>query len=379
MARRTGFDPISIPPRPKEAQILPIRLLFRLPLLSQFLLLHGRPGLVLDELLLRLVHVRLSHGAIFLFLFAHDFEIGSPNAFGWMCLTGRDSCTLPPFQIRHETPLKVVRSPSHAQQELRRVRSRIVLVPTMGALHAGHFALLREGRRLAGRNGTLVASIFVNPLQFGPREDFSHYPRPMARDQEICRTAGVNLLFAPKEFYASDHSTFIEETALSAGLCGASRPGHFRGVCTVVLKLFHLLRPEIALFGEKDYQQLAIMRRMTRDLDLDIRIVGVPIVREPDGLAFSSRNRYLSPDERASAPLLHRALVSAAQAKGESPARLRQRVRRVLAGSGHARIDYVEVVDPDTLAPLRQTQPRMLMAAAVFFGTTRLIDNILIS
>lgn len=293
---------------------------------------------------------------------------------------GGGSCTAPAFRLIHDETVKTLRSPSQARAALLSARGRIVLVPTMGALHDGHLALLREGRRLAGRQGTLVASIFVNPLQFGPREDFSRYPRPAARDRALCRETGVDLLFAPSPaaMYEPDFSTFVEELSLSTGLCGASRPGHFRGVCTVVLKLFNLLRPEVGVFGEKDWQQMAIIRRMVRDLDLPVRIVGVPTVREPDGLALSSRNRYLTSSERAEAPELRAALLAAAARAGESPGRLRQQVRRALAKKTDARIDYVEVVDPGTLATLKKRQPRMLIAAAVYFGTTRLIDNVLV-
>jgi pantoate--beta-alanine ligase len=174
-------------------------------------------------------------------------------------------------------------------------KNRRILVPTMGALHAGHVSLIRLARKNAGRNGEVVVSIFVNPLQFEPGSDFSRYPRPESADEEICRAEGVDLIFRPlpDEIYFTDRSTFVEETALSERLCGASRPGHFRGVCTVVAKLFHLLAPAAALFGEKDFQQLAIIRRMVRDLDFPVEIIAGPTIREADGLALSSRNQYL--------------------------------------------------------------------------------------
>ena len=190
-------------------------------------------------------------------------------------------------------------------------KNRRVLVPTMGALHAGHVSLIRLARKNAGPDGEVVVSIFVNPLQFEPGSDFSRYPRPESADEEICRAEGVNKIFRPlpDEVYFTDRSTFVEETALSERLCGASRPGHFRGVCTVVTKLFHLLAPAAAFFGEKDFQQLAIIRRTVRDLDFPVEIISGPTVREADGLALSSRNQYLNAEERIQAPIVRQALL----------------------------------------------------------------------
>lgn len=252
----------------------------------------------------------------------------------------------------------------------------------MGALHEGHLSLVRKGRRLAGRNGTLVVSLFVNPTQFGPAEDYRRYPRPVATDLRRCRENGVDVVFRPstEDMYAEDHSVWVEESRLSTGLCGASRPGHFRGVCTVVLKLFQIIRPQIAVFGEKDYQQLAIIRRMVRDLNLPVRIASVKTVREPDGLALSSRNDYLTPEQRVEAPRLRKGLLEAAEAlrsgRIRSAERLRRIVERSVSGSSEARIDYVEVVDAETLEPLKQADHNVLIAGAVYFGRTRLIDNI---
>ena len=258
---------------------------------------------------------------------------------------------------------------------------RCVLVPTMGALHRGHLELMRIARDAAGGEGQVAVSIFVNPLQFEPGSDFERYPRPQSVDEARCRDAGVDVLFrpAPDEMYFADRSVAVEENSLSDTLCGKSRPGHFRGVCTVVTKLFHLLAPHAAVFGEKDYQQLAIIRRLLRDLDFRIEIIGAPTVREADGLAFSSRNQYLSEEERRQAPVLRTALLAAAEQaqSGERSAEaiVRQARTRIESASG-ARIDYVELVDRETLQPVNTTGAKSLLAVAVFFGKTRLIDNI---
>ncbi|MEO5722104.1 MAG: pantoate--beta-alanine ligase [Chthoniobacterales bacterium] len=270
-------------------------------------------------------------------------------------------------------------------REMRETRSeegrRRVLVPTMGALHRGHLELIRLAREAAGKGGEVAVSIFVNPLQFGPGADFEKYPRPAADDEEACRAAGVDLLFRPRpnEMYFSDRSVQVEESALSRTLCGKSRPGHFEGVCTVVTKLFHLLVPDAAVFGEKDFQQLAIIRRMVRDLDFAVEIIGAPTVREPDGLACSSRNQYLSSEERAQAPVLRAALLAAGEAfrGGEtSAARLVAEISRHIGIASGARIDYVEALDADSLQPQEIANAQTLLAVAVYFGKTRLIDNL---
>jgi pantoate--beta-alanine ligase len=249
----------------------------------------------------------------------------------------------------------------------------------MGALHEGHAALIRRARRLAGARGTVAVSIFVNPIQFGPKEDLAKYPRPWKNDLALSRTCGADLVFAPsvEEVYASDRSVVVDESSLSAFLCGASRPGHFRGVCTVVTKLFLMLQPDIAVFGEKDWQQLAIIRRMVRDLNFPVRIVGHETVREVDGLAKSSRNAYLTPEERTVAPGIQAALQAAA---GKTTAgAIRATARRALEKIPGGRLDYVELVDAETLQPVTNLRRPMRLAAAVFLGKARLIDNIGVS
>jgi len=255
---------------------------------------------------------------------------------------------------------------------------RRVLVPTMGALHKAHRELIRVSRDAAGQDGEVVVSIFVNPLQFEPGSDYNRYPRPEKADEEFCRNAGVDLLFRPSvaEMYAADRSVFVEESSLSNTLEGKSRPGHFRGVCTVVAKLFNTLLPQAAVFGEKDFQQLAIMRRMVRDLNFRIDIIAVPTVREADGLACSSRNQYLNENEREQAAVLQKALLIAANAGEKSARKIVDLARSTISEVPLARIDYVEVVDAETLRPLKVVGPNSLLAVAVFFGKTRLIDNI---
>jgi pantoate--beta-alanine ligase len=277
--------------------------------------------------------------------------------------------------------MRILRAPLGAARVCRGLPRPLVLVPTMGALHEGHLSLIRRARRRAGRGGTVVVSIFVNPSQFGPREDLSRYPRPLRRDLALCRAEGVDAVFLPpaSAMYPPDYSTWVEETALAGTLCGRARPGHFRGVCTVVAKLFHVIAPDEAVFGEKDWQQLAVIRRMVRDLDWPVRVVSAPTVRERDGLALSSRNRYLTPEERRQAPVLRAALLAARRrGRAAGPAALRRLVLARLRGASLARPDYVEVVDADTLEPARSSTRRLLAAVAVFFGRTRLIDNILV-
>jgi len=257
-------------------------------------------------------------------------------------------------------------------------------VPTMGALHKAHLELIRIARQHAGKHGEVAVSIFVNPLQFEPGSDYEQYPRPEKTDEEFCRNAGVNLLFRPagEELYFKDRSTYVEEGSLSKVLEGKSRPGHFRGVCTVVAKLFNIVVPDTAVFGEKDFQQLAIVRRMVRDLNFKIDIIAVPTVREEDGLACSSRNQYLIADERKQATILRKALLKGANMAGTgetSAARLTSAVRETIGQAPLARIDYVELVDAQTLQPIEVVRQNSLVAVAVFFGKTRLIDNILLA
>jgi len=256
-----------------------------------------------------------------------------------------------------------------------------VLVPTMGALHKAHLQLIRIAGEHAGSDGEVALSIFVNPLQFEPGSDYERYPRLENADENFCREAGVNLLFRPPpaEMYFDDRSTFVDETSLSSTLEGKSRPGHFRGVCTVVAKLFNILAPNAAVFGEKDFQQLAIVRRMVRDLNFNIDIIAVPTVREEDGLACSSRNQYLNLEERKQATVLHKALLAAANASEKSARGIFDLARKMIGEAPLARIDYVELVDAETLQPVEMVRPNSLLALAVFFGKTRLIDNILLA
>lgn len=272
--------------------------------------------------------------------------------------------------------MKVLTTIAEAQAQPHAARR--VLVPTMGALHKAHGELIRVARQAAGKDGEVVVSIFVNPLQFQPGSDYERYPRPEKADEEFCRNSGVDLLFCPsvEEVYAEDRSTFVEEISLSSTLEGASRPGHFRGVCTVVTKLFNILAPDTAVFGEKDFQQLAIVRRMVLDLNFNIGIIAVPTVREEDGLAYSSRNLYLNPDERKQAAVLYKALQVAANAGKKSADNIGELARRVINEAPLARIDYVELVDAETLQPVETARPDIVLLLAVFFGRTRLIDNI---
>lgn len=272
--------------------------------------------------------------------------------------------------------MKIARTVSAVRAYQRSRPEPIVLVPTMGALHHGHAELLRYARRLAGKKGRVAASIFVNPTQFGPKEDFSRYPRPWKKDLKVCRDAGVDLVFAPSadEMYFADRSVFTDESTLSRNLCGASREGHFRGVCTVVAKLFLIVQPETAVFGEKDWQQLAIIRRMVRDLNFPVKIVGHPTVREADGLATSSRNAYLTPEERQVAPQINQALRQAGTSK--TVGQILKTGRKLLEKIPGARVDYLELVDAETLADVSRLNRPMRLATAVFLGKTRLIDNI---
>ena len=275
--------------------------------------------------------------------------------------------------------MKIIESTDAAQVCVRGRTGKSVLVPTMGALHRGHLELIRVAREHVGNEGEIVVSIFVNPLQFEPGSDFEKYPRPEPADEKFCEDAGVNLLFRPREMYFDDRSVYVEETRLSAGLCGASRPGHFQGVCTVVAKLFNLLAPAATVFGEKDYQQLAVIRRMVRDLNFPIEIIGVPTVREADGLALSSRNQYLNSEERAEATVLYRAMtrVKKLAERGEhSVTKLMDAAKDVISPAKRARVDYITIVDAENLEPLEKLRPNALIALAVFIGKTRLIDNL---
>jgi len=257
---------------------------------------------------------------------------------------------------------------------------RLGLVPTMGALHEGHLSLIRAAK---AKSDVVASSIFVNPTQFGPNEDFSRYPRDLEKDLALLERDGVDLVFVPsvEEMYPQQSVTWVAVEGLSDRLCGKSRPGHFRGVATVVAKLFNIVEPDIAFFGQKDAAQVAIIRRMVRDLNMPVAIEACPIVREPDGLALSSRNAYLSPQQRQDALVLFRSLLRVRElfADGErNPAILIKAAKNVLSGSSAVRLDYFEIVDPDELTPLALINQPALVAVAAFVGNPRLIDNIVL-
>jgi len=278
--------------------------------------------------------------------------------------------------MRIETEINKVRTFIH---RARRNQASIGFVPTMGALHEGHLSLIR--RSVLDTDVTVV-SVFVNPTQFGPGEDFDAYPRRLRDDSIAAESAGAHLIFAPTvaEMYPPDASTFVEVEELTDGLCGQYRPGHFRGVTTVVTKLFNIVLPDRAYFGLKDYQQYAVIRRMTRDLNLPIEVVGLPTVREQDGLATSSRNAYLTPEQREVAPVLYHALQQAAEAvrQGASLDQAKAVAASVLDRIPQMRVQYLEAVHPDTLEPATWAGPPVVLAAAVFLGETRLIDNVVV-
>lgn len=279
--------------------------------------------------------------------------------------------------------MKIIDSVNEMQQTalaLRREGKHIAFVPTMGFLHEGHASLLREGRK---RGDVLVLSIFVNPIQFGPAEDLDRYPRNLEGDCAIARECGVDIVFTPTatEMYPAGFQTSVRVRDLALPLCGASRPGHFDGVATVVAKLFNIVQPETALFGNKDFQQLAIIRRMVTDLSQPVEIIGMPIVREADGLAMSSRNAYLTPEERQSALCLSRAirLVQESYTAGERDANaLLSAARRLILSEPAASIDYLELRDAESLESVSDASDTTLMALAVRIGATRLIDNTLL-
>ncbi len=269
----------------------------------------------------------------------------------------------------------------------RRAGESIGLVPTMGYLHAGHLSLVREALKRVGKRGHVVVSIYVNPTQFAPTEDLSKYPRDLKRDLKMLRACGVDVVFTPEdsEMYPdrrpvpAGFSTYVVEETLSRTMEGASRPTHFRGVTTVVAKLFNIVQPDVSVFGQKDFQQAAIIRRMVRDLDFPVRIIVSPTVREKDGLAMSSRNKYLEGDLRRQATVLRRAIQMAQGAvkksKKISAARLKAEVGKVIGSEPDARLDYVEFFDPESLTPAAEISRGVQMALAVFVGKTRLIDN----
>ena len=277
--------------------------------------------------------------------------------------------------------MQIIRSPDEMQNaalKLRREGRTIGFVPTMGYLHAGHASLIRLARRNAE---VVVVSIFVNPTQFGPQEDFEKYPRDFQRDEALCANEQTDIVFYPPaaEIYRKDHTVYVVEEQMAKGLCGASRPGHFRGVLTVVAKLFNLVQPHVAVFGEKDAQQLRLIERMVRDLNFPVAIVRGPTLREPDGLAMSSRNSYLSPEERKQALCLKQALdrAEALYRKGERDAGvIKAAMKEQIGQAPLARIDYIEIADDTSLEPVSRIAGKTLVALAVFLGKTRLIDNL---
>jgi len=276
--------------------------------------------------------------------------------------------------------VKIVSSIGEVRREVAAARAAgksIGFVPTMGALHEGHLSLVRRAR---AETGCVAVSVFVNPTQFGPGEDYASYPRNLAADAALCEGVGTDLLFAPavEEMYTADAQTFVDQRRLPHVLCGASRPGHFRGVLTVVLKLFNIVTPDRAYFGAKDYQQTVVIRRMVADLNLPVEIVVCPTVRERNGLAMSSRNAYLTSEERERAGCLYRTLERAQELVGNGvihASTIEAEMKRMLAAVPGTQIDYVAVVDPETLEPLERIERRALAALAVRIGRARLIDN----
>lgn len=276
--------------------------------------------------------------------------------------------------------MKIAETIAEVRAEVKEWRKQglsVGLVPTMGFLHEGHQSLIERACR---ENDRVVVSDFVNPVQFGPGEDLASYPRDLERDAEVCRKAGADLIFhpTPEEMYFPDFSTYVNMELLSEELCGKTRPTHFRGVCTVVSKLFHIVAPDRAYFGQKDAQQLAIIKRMVRDLNFDIEIVGCPIVREADGLAKSSRNTYLSLEERQAALVLSKAVAlgqSMAEQGEKDAEKIVSAMKKLISEEPMARIDYVQAVDAVTVQPIKEMTPPVLVAMAVYIGKTRLIDN----
>lgn len=281
--------------------------------------------------------------------------------------------------------MKIIKKIAEMQKianDLRQQGKSIGFVPTMGYLHEGHLSLVKCARK---ENDVVVISIFVNPIQFAPGEDYERYPRDEEGDIRKAKEAGVDIVFIPdvKDMYSDNYSTYVEEKVLSAGLCGARRPGHFKGVTTIVAKLFNIVKPHRAYFGKKDYQQLRVIERMARDLNFDIEIIGCPIVREPDGLAMSSRNVYLNQEERKSALCLYKSLLLAQNMikKGErNPAIIKKAMEEFILKHPHVKkIDYIEIVDRYTLQPVDKLTGNELIALAVFVGPARLIDNMEVS
>jgi pantoate--beta-alanine ligase len=276
--------------------------------------------------------------------------------------------------------VKTIAAMQRLARQWQRTGTPVAFVPTMGYLHRGHLSLIQKARARVGRKGRVVVSIYVNPTQFGPNEDLAKYPRDLPRDKKLCAAAGADVVFTPatREMYPAGFSTWVTEETLARGMEGTARPAHFRGVATVVAKLFQIVRPGVAIFGTKDYQQSAIIRRMARDLNFPVKIIVAPTVREADGLAMSSRNKYLSPAQRRQATVLWRAMQKAtgqAAKGGMAAAKMKQELRRLIAREPAARLDYIAFYDPDTLQPEKRIRKGTQIALAVFIGKTRLIDN----
>jgi pantoate--beta-alanine ligase len=279
--------------------------------------------------------------------------------------------------------VKIAKTIGSVRKLVRQARSKsnsVGLVPTMGALHQGHISLIEKATK---NTSFVVVSIFVNPAQFGPKEDFKKYPRTLRNDLKLCENAGADVVFAPsaREIYPQENLTWVNVEKLSQPLCGRSRPGHFRGVATVCAKLFNIVQPDVAFFGQKDAQQAALIRRMAADLNFPLKIIICPTVRQPDGLALSSRNQYLSPQEKKDAVCLYKSLRKCRQmvALGETrPKKIIAQMRKILSAPASAKIEYIEIVDAKTLQPLIKIDRPALVAIAVRIGSTRLIDNILI-
>ncbi len=280
--------------------------------------------------------------------------------------------------------MEVIKEPSAIQQLTLKLRScsKITsLVPTMGYFHEGHLSLMRWARE---NSDVVFVSLFVNPTQFGPKEDFSRYPRNFERDKDLAKEIGVDYLFAPakEDIYKEDHATWVGVPKLSQYLCGKSRPGHFQGVCTIVLKLFNLINPHIAVFGEKDYQQLVIIKKMVEDLNVPVKVVGRPIVREMDGLAMSSRNTYLTPSQRKEASNIYKGLLKAREwvknGLRDSDTIISRLTECYMEHIPSGEIDYIDIVNPQTLVHQKKIKERALLAVAVYLGKARLIDNIML-
>ena len=273
--------------------------------------------------------------------------------------------------------LKTIKKMKAASAQARRMGKTIAFVPTMGFFHEGHLSLMREGRR---RGDLLVVSLFVNPTQFAPHEDFKNYPRNFGRDCQMAEEVGVDILFAPEveEMYPPDHQTYVQVEKVTQNLCGKSRPTHFRGVTTVVMMLFEIVTPHVAIFGEKDYQQLVTIRQMARDLHMGVEVVGMPTVREADGLAMSSRNTYLLPEERKAALSLSRSLQRAKELlqKGEQGSRILDEMKKILQSEPLVRTDYIQLCDAYTLEEVDRIEGDVVVALAAYLGKTRLIDNL---